>query len=138
MAGGHPVPNGGAVAGPKHPVPVMRANGTADRVPGNGGRAVLPADGVPIRDWASLPIGFGVRAAEPLIIRSRIGEPDRGLGQPVIESGECEREELAQNGGGPTISQPCRRRISLASVSLIDPSGRSSRSSKNPPALAGV
>jgi hypothetical protein len=49
-----------------------------------------------------------------------------------------QREEPAQNGGGPTISQPCRRRISLASASLIEPSGRPRRSSKNPPALAGV
>src|SRR5882672_12594644 len=29
-----------------------------------------------------------------------------------------QREGPAQNGGGPTISQPCRRRISLASAPL--------------------
>ena len=36
------------------------------------------------------------------------------------------------------ISQPCRRRISLASGPFADPAGRPSCSSKKPPASAGV
>jgi hypothetical protein len=78
--GWHPVPNGGRGGWSQYPVGVTRANGMADGFRGNGGRAVLRAAGVPSGAGRPYLSGFGVRAAQPLMIRSRIGEARPGAG----------------------------------------------------------
>src|SRR6516164_10361246 len=72
----------GTAIGVEHPFP--RANGTADGFRGVGGRMVLAAGGLAVLVRGSLPIGFGVPVAAPLIILSLIGEGRLGAG--VIRS----------------------------------------------------
>ena len=62
----------GTAIGVEHPFP--RANGTADGFRGVGGRMVLAAGGLAVLGRGSLPIGFGVPVAAPLIILSLTGE----------------------------------------------------------------
>jgi len=89
----HPVV--GAAPGTKYPV--TRANGAAGRFARIGGRMVFPAGGDPMWGWGSRRTGFGVPAAGPLIIPSRIGG--------------------ARTGGGVTPNQQRRRRPSTGARS---------------------
>ena len=72
----------GVVAGIQEPAEL--ANGKGDGFHRIGGQTPILARGVPIRGRGSLLTGSGVRAAEPLIIRSQIGGARLGAG--VIRS----------------------------------------------------
>ena len=107
---------------PFEPFPAGIANGRC------GALITLPA----IDDRPAV-VGF---ASGPLPLMS---VPRTFLGQALDAVGWRQAGRAAQNGGGPTISQPCRRRISLASAPLGSSCSEClSRSSKNPPAFAGV
>ena len=65
--------------------PGVLTDGKGDGFPRSGGQIPILARGVPIWGRGSPPTGSGVRAAEPLIIRSQIGVARLGAG--VIRSG---------------------------------------------------
>jgi hypothetical protein len=64
--------------------PAVLANGKGDGFHRIGDQIPILVRGVPIRGRGSPLTGSGVRAAEPLIIRSQIGEARLGAG--VIRS----------------------------------------------------
>ena len=74
-----------------HPPPVVRAEGSADRVPARGLRHVLRADGVDPRGLRPLHLPGGVRPA-----RGAAGQAAAGLGQP-----RGGRERRRRDGGSP-------------------------------------
>jgi hypothetical protein len=77
-----PRPVVGVVAGIQEPAEL--ANGMGDGFHRIGDQIPILVRGVPIRGRGSPLTGSGVRAAEPLIIRSQIGEARLGAG--VIRS----------------------------------------------------